>query len=80
MPRQFSPSDREEVLEVTRERDAVFAAGVCGDGIVVRKEHDNTVASNYTGLVENHGWYLALSESADEGDLELLMPITEVPE
>lgn len=80
MPRQFSPSDRETVVDMTTAYNFVHEAGCCGPGVFVICEAGDNTVRHFTGLVENHGWYVDKYQPDEAGETIVLMPITEVPE
>ena len=79
MPSNFSPATREEVREKTEEIPAVFETSECGQGIMAVYSSNENHTRCYTGLVENFGWYVSNYEPKENGDIVILMPITEVP-
>jgi len=79
MPSQFSPADREDVVEAIKSIEAVFDAKPCGIGVEAVYTSSNTSVRDFTSLTEGFGWYVDKYETGENGDRVTLMPITEVP-
>jgi len=81
MTKQFTPSDRESVMQAMDEQDYVFQTRKLGPGIVAlchAWEDDNVRA--FTDLMEMDGWYVASIDTDENGDRFTFMPVNEVPD
>lgn len=74
-------SDRQDVVDRIAGHDFVSAVEMCGPGLLVIHEASHSCGrqiNTFTGLIENHGWYVAAFRPDDNGDVVTVMPLPEV--
>lgn len=79
MPGGFTAAPRAVVKERVSSAEHIWDVQDCGPGIVAVQLHDYDGTVSYTAPVEGMGWHLAEYIPTEGGDIEILMPITEVP-
>jgi len=81
MTKQFTPADREEVVETVKNKDYVHQTTPLGPGVLILCEQwDDVNVRAFTDVMETFGWYVASFDKNDNGDRFTIMPVTEVPE
>jgi len=73
----IEPSDRERVLEITDDMSSVYDAKPCGQGIYVIMKHDDQSCRDFNKLMTKRGWYVDKYTTYSDGDVVVLMPVTE---
>jgi len=80
---QFTPSDRETVEEYVERQDFVYDTTPTGPGLHVIEKTRHSPCGNVKGfqrLMEKFGWYVASYRPDADGNEQVIMPVTEVPD